>query len=188
MRIGIDIDDVITDTSSKLIEFINTYDKNNQMKDYLVEILRGEVPTLEIQEVIYNNSLEIFGKVDVKPNVSKVINGFIDNGHEVFIITSRGNLRYSNSEKFTIEFLKKHNINYTKILFNCFDKAEICKQNDIDVMIDDSVKYCEEIQEKNIKSFVFTSIVNKDINTNVPRVNNWLELNESIKNIIKENI
>lgn len=188
MRIGIDIDDVITDTSSKLIEFIGTYDKSSHMSDYLVEILRGEIPTLEIKEAIYNNSLEMFEKVEVKSNASKVINSLFESGHEVFIITSRGNLRYNNSEKFTIEFLKKHNINYTKILFNCFDKAKICKENDVDVMIDDSVKYCEEIQEENIKSIVFTSVVNKDIITNVPRVNDWLELEKKLKNIIKENV
>ena len=47
-------------------------------------------------------------------------------------------------------------------------------------MVDDSVKYCEEIRKENIKSIVFTSEVNKNINTNIERVSNWLELEEKI--------
>lgn len=52
-------------------------------------------------------------------------------------------------------------------------------------MIDDSVRYCIEIEKENIKSILFTSIVNKSIDVKVPRVNNWLELKKMIDTISK---
>ena len=42
MRIGIDIDDVITDTSLSMKEYINKYDKTGDVSKYMVEGMRGE--------------------------------------------------------------------------------------------------------------------------------------------------
>ena len=82
--------------------------------------------------------------------------------------------------------MKSNKINYTRIIFNLFDKAKICKENNIDVMIDDSVRYCIEIEKENIKSILYTSIVNKSINVKIPRVNNWFELRKMVDVIKKE--
>ena len=82
--------------------------------------------------------------------------------------------------------MKSNKINYTRIIFNSFDKAKICKENNIDVMIDDSVRYCIEIEKENIKSILYTSIVNKSINVKIPRVNNWFELKKMVDVIKKE--
>ena len=72
----------------------------------------------------------------------------------------------------TLEYFRNNNIKYTKILFNSFEKAKICKENKIDLMIDDSEKYCREILKENIKSILFTSEINKTIPTKIERVNN----------------
>ena len=98
---------------------------------------------------------------------------------------SRGEIKFKGSEQVTLQYLKSHNINYTKILFNSFEKSTICKDYNIDVMIDDSIKYCLEIEKENMKSILFTSVVNKSSNTTVKRVNNWKELKNEIDIILR---
>lgn len=185
MRIGIDIDDVITDTSSVVKKYI---DKSNdkEISERMEEVMRGEMPTQSIKKFFDDNSRYIYKEVKVKDGASEVIQEWLDKGNEIYIITSRGNIRFKGSEPITLEFFKLNNIKYTSILFNSFEKAKICKDNNIDIMVDDSVKHCTEIAKEGIKSVLFTSIVNRAINTQVPRVNNWLELREKI-NLILDN-
>ena len=182
MRIGIDIDDVITDTSSAMKKYIDKYDKNSDIHTYIEEVMRGEMPTQQVKDFFKDNCINIFSQALPKEGVSKIIQQFLNDGNEVFIITSRGEMKFKNSEELTLQYLKSNNINYTKILFNSFEKAKICKENNIDVMVDDSVKYCMEIERENIKSILFTSVVNKESDTKITRVNNWKEL----KNVIYE--
>ena len=124
----------------------------------------------------------MFRKVKAKDNVSKVIKNLLDKGNEIFFITARGEKLdfFKGSEKVTKEFLDQNNIGYTQILFSATDKAKLCLDNKIELMIDDSVEHCEDVRTAGIKSIVFTSRVNKDIATTIERVDNWLELEEKI--------
>lgn len=183
MRIGIDIDDVITDTSIAMKEYIEKYDTDGEISKYMVEIMRGEIPTPRIKEFLEENGVKFFNKTNVKPDAVRVINNLLENGDEIFLITSRGEERFKGTEAMTLEFLEKNKIGYTKIFFNSHEKARICRENKIDIMIDDSAKFCVEIQNENMKSILFTSYVNKDIDVDVPRVNNWIELEEKLGEI-----
>lgn len=188
MRIGIDIDDVITNTSESMKEYINKYDTEGEINSHIEEVMRGEMPTPAIKKFFENNSLKIFQNAKIKENASEVTKQLIENGNEIYLITSRGEIRFKGSEKFTLEYLKLNNIKYTKILFNSFEKSKICKENKIDLMVDDSVKYCMEIEKENIKSILFTSEVNKNVKTSTKRVNDWLELEKEINCIGDKNL
>ena len=141
MRIGIDIDDVITDTSKAMEKYILKYDKNGEISNHLEEIMRGEMPTQNIKNFFAKNALEIVKKAKLKNNVKEVLQKLFDEGNEIFIITSRGEIKIKGSEEATLEYFKSNNIKYTKILFNVFDKAKSCKENSINLMIDDSIKH-----------------------------------------------
>jgi uncharacterized HAD superfamily protein len=185
MKIGIDIDDVITDTSSTMKDYILKQDTNGEITSHIEEIMRGDANTPAIEQFFKDNILYIFKNAIVKENASAVIQRLLEKGHEIYIITSRGEQKkiFKGSESLTLEYLKLNNINYTKIIFSCSDKAKVCKDNNIDVMVDDSIKYCEEIRNENIKSILFTSTVNKSLYTTVQRVNNWLELEEKLNTL-----
>ena len=183
MRIGIDIDDVITDTSAAIRTYIDKSEHKDIIYNYIEEVMRGEMPNEEIKKFYKNNIINILKEAKVKENASEVVREWLNENNEIFIITSRGEERFKGSEQLTLQYLKSNEINYTQIIFNSFDKAKICKENNIDVMIDDSVRYCIEIEKENIKSILFTSIVNKSIDVKVPRVNNWLELKKMIDTI-----
>ena len=49
MRIGIDIDDVITDTSSSIRKYIDKSDNKGHIYNHIEEVMRGEMPTQEIK-------------------------------------------------------------------------------------------------------------------------------------------
>ena len=185
MKIGIDMDDVIVDTSITMKKYIEKFDAKEDIYKHMEEVMRGETPTENINRFFKENIIEIFKNVEVKENAREVIKRLLENGNEIYIITSRGNTKdiFRGSKEITIEYLKINSINYTKVIYDSYNKAEICKENKIDIMIDDSIKHCENILNKNIKSILFTSEVNKNIETKLTRVNNWLELEKVINKI-----
>lgn len=183
MRIGIDVDDVVTETSKEVEKYVLKYDENDDMSNHLEEIMRGEMPTPKIKKFFAENITEIIKNVELKENAKEVLQRLEEKGDKIFLITSRGEKNFKDSEKITLEFLKNNNVKYTKILFNVYEKSKVCKENRIDIMVDDSVKHCEECVEENIKSIVFTSIVNKDINTDIERTENWIDLEKKIEKI-----
>ena len=183
MKIGIDIDDVIINTSLAMKKYIDKYDDNGDIRNHMEEVMRGEMPTEQIKKFFKNNIINIMKEAKIKEGASEVIQQLLNEGNEVFIITTRGEIKFKGSEQVTLQYFTTNNINYTKILFNSFEKAKACKDNNIDVMIDDSIKYCIEIEKEHIQSILFTSVINKQSNTTLKRVNNWRELKNEIEKL-----
>lgn len=186
MKIGIDIDDVITNTSEKIEEYVVKDINRQKLQEHMKEIMKGNPSEPEVISFCMENYLRVFEKVKPKDNASKVIQNLLDKGNEIYLITARGeNLEFfRGSEKVTEKFLEDNNIKYTKIIFNAVNKAQLCVDNQIDIMIDDSIEHCEDIKNVGIKSIVFTSNVNKNTSTTVERVNNWLELENKLNEML----
>ncbi len=182
MRIGIDIDDVITNTSKVIEEYVAKDENSAILQEHIKEIMRGIPSIPEIVDFGNKTYIKVFQEVTPKENACKVLKDLIDRGNEIYLITGRGYKVDNISEiiKITKKFLKDNDIQYTKIIFNAFNKAKTCLDNKIDLMIDDSVDHCEEVSKIGIKSILFTTNVNKDVNTKITRVNNWLELEEMV--------
>lgn len=179
MRLGIDIDDVLVDTSKLMGEYINKIKDNEDIKNHIEEIMRGEIPDNIISKFINSNIANILDNVQIKPHAKEVLEK-LEQNNEIIFVTSRGDEKFKGTENITLNYLKRNNIKYNGIIFNAYDKAKVCKENNIDVLVDDSVKLCEEAKKAGIKSIVFTSIVNKNKQTSVKRVDNWLELEKII--------
>lgn len=179
MKLGIDIDDVLVDTSKMMLESISKIDNNGDIINHIEEIMRGEIPDNIVSKFVDNNIADIIEKVQVKPNAKEVLDKIRQN-NEIIFVTSRGDERFKGSEDITLNYLKRNDIKYDGIIFNAYDKAKVCKENNINVLVDDSVKLCEEAEKAGVKSIIFTSIVNKNKKTNIKRVNNWLELEKII--------
>jgi uncharacterized HAD superfamily protein len=185
MRIGIDIDDVITNTSELIEECVESIDQDSNREKilkHMKEIMKGTPTDPEVIKFCVDNYYKVFQNVRIKDNVSRVIQDLLDQGNEIYLITARGNDNdyFKDSEEATKKFLEDNEIKYTKIIFNAINKAKICLDNQIDVMVDDSVDHCEEVKNVGIRSILFTSSVNKNIITTVERVDNWLDLEKKI--------
>lgn len=185
MKIGFDIDDVITDTSSSMKNYVMKYDKNGELKANMEDIMRGDASTPFIEQFFVDHFLSIAKSAKIKEHAREVMQNLLKQGNEIYLITARGEKRtiFQGSEALTLAYLKEHGIGYTDIVFNCIDKAKICKDYGIDVMIDDSIRHCEAVRNAGIRSILFTSCVNESLPTTVIRVKDWWELEKELNNL-----
>lgn len=184
MKIGIDIDDTITNTSKLLIEYIHKYGdelcESKELVSNMSDIIRGKFTNDKIKSIVYEHGAELIKNVRVKPNAKKVINDLLKQGHQIIIITTRGNRQFPNAEEMTKNYLSTRGINYTKLVMGTYEKVDECKENNIDILIDDTINICEQVKENGIDALLFGSLINKNVNTQIDRVSNWLEVEEYI--------
>ena len=187
MKIGIDIDDVLTDTSKVIVEFFKKYETSGDGMKHIVEIMKGELPTENIKK-FYNLYInQMLRKANLKDKyAAEVINRLFSEGNQIYFITARSEEKFKGSEQITIETLRDNNIKYSKIIFNASEKAKICSRNNIDFFVDDSVRNCEEVSKMGIETVVFTTKINENIKTNIARVSSWRELENRIENYIEK--
>lgn len=188
MRLGIDIDDVLTNTSETINELIvneSDSEKSQELKEHMKEIMKGNISDFDVLAFCSENYVNVYKRVKLKENAKEVIKRLLDRGYEIYFITARGERMgfFKGAEEATLEFLKANDIKYNEIILGAMDKATACLENKIDVFIDDSVEHCEDVSKVGVKSIVFTSGVNKDVVTDIDRVNDWLELEDKIREI-----
>lgn len=180
MRIGIDIDDTITNTQDKIDEIalnkenIKVYDRT---KHWFYD--RFNCSEEEDEIFFHKYAKEIMGEANIKENASLYINKLHDLGHEIYIITARSNKYADNIMDITLDYLDKNEIKYDKIIFQSHNKADICKENNIDVMIDDSIEHINEITDIGIKVIIMDNEYNRGCNG--VRAKDW----EEVYNIIE---
>lgn len=108
------------------------------------------------------------------------------------IITGRDNGEYTNPYKLTEEWLNRYDIIYDKLLFtNAYDKhakTEVCVENNIDLMIEDSTRISLDLINNGIKVFTMNTRYNQK-EQSLDRVSKWKEKYERISKLNKkENI
>ena len=93
MKIGFDIDDVITDTSSSMKDYVMKYDENGELKANMEDIMRGDASTPFIEKFFVDHFLSIAKSAKVKEHAYEVIQDLFENGNEIYLITARGEER-----------------------------------------------------------------------------------------------
>ena len=194
MRIGIDIDDTLTDVKEELIEAGEKYarslgkdikvdknfeDKNNngnkwqEMFQFNYEELKYFLK--DIQESITN-------KAKPRENVVEVINKLKNDGNEIIIITARDSEFHDDPYKYSKDWLDKNNIYYDKLVVNARNKDDACIKEKIDLFIDDSESNCLKVKKAGIKTIrVCNEIENS--NSNLICFNNWNDIYSYIQTI-----
>ena len=162
MNIGIDIDDTLTCTSDKMLEYIDKYANGYVIEDKY-SVIRGNFSTPEI---------EAFAKKYLR-----------EEGNKIYFITARTDSYYGDAYKFAKEFLEKNDIEFDTLIVGQHFKVEACKNNKIDVMFDDAIDTCESLNEVGIRGVVFNSSLNIEKETSAPRVNSWNELYNYVNNL-----
>lgn len=169
MRIGIDIDGVLTDFEKWQLEigskFFIKYNKNIVNPDGYDSDIVFNV-TKEMDSEFWHDYLYDYAKNEpARKFAGEVIDKLKDKGYEIYIITARyltdknDNLG-KEMRNIVIEWLKENSINYDKIIFSPEDKFEICKENNISIMIEDKVENINNIS-KIIPVVCFNAAYNK---------------------------
>lgn len=195
MRIGIDIDGVLTDFEKWQLEvgskFFMKYNKNIVIPDGYDSDTVFNV-SKEIDSEFWNNYLYDYAiNEPARKFAGEVIDKLRNSGYEIYIITARY-LTNKNDEKgkkmrnIVIDWLKHNNINYDKLIFSPEDKFDICLKNDINIMIEDKVENINNIS-KIMPVICFNASYNKSCKgNNIFRAYTWYDVYYQIINVIDD--
>ena len=197
MNIGIDIDNVISNFNEVLKEEFLKHDKelrNTGIVNPNLHMTQGmfDWSEDEIWGFYLKNIERIAKNLEVKPGAKEYIDKLKEDGHRIVIITGRDNGEYTEPFNMTEKWLKEKEIKYDKLILtnvytNRLAKVEICFENNIDIMIDDSKHNCRASMENNITTLLMDTPYNRT-EKDMIRVNNWKEIYEFIKNYKREKI
>ena len=194
MKIGIDIDNVISNFNDELLKEYLKHDKelrNTGIINKDVFIRYGMFDWTEKEETeFYKNSIERIA-IKLKPihRATETIKKLKEDGNEIIIISGRNNGEYNNPYNLTEEWLAKYNIVYDKLIltnaYNKEEKANVCKENNIDIMIEDSTQTAVNIEKVGTKVLFMNTRYNKN-NENFEKVSNWKEIYSKISKLYKK--
>lgn len=190
MRIGLDIDNVISNLDKTILEEFIKEDKNKRNKGIInhhaEHIVKGMFDWTH-EEVVdfFNKNMEtLAAKLEVKEKAKYYMDKLLEDGHELYLISNRVYPDYNHPLETTVKWLKDNDINYTKlILSKDKDKSPECIENKIDIMFDDSVHNCEKLVRKGINCYLFETFFNRTPRGNLKTVASWDELYKLISNI-----
>ena len=190
MKIGIDIDEVISEFVRPYLEYHNKKFKTHFVFENISKHLFWENLGLKQEEILSffrdfkTNHIKI-KNLPFLPNAKRTIK-IISKDNSIFIITSR----HQEIIDETKQFLKKHfsKMNFTLIHSGDIygkgkkSKADICKEKGIDILIEDSLDFSLQCANKEIKVLLFDKPWNQSnkLSKNIIRVKSWKEILEKI--------
>ena len=196
MRIGIDFDDVVTDSVNLIVKLHNqhygTDFRKDQMTHYTVEKSWGgskEEWRAKLDEFFSAKNL-----VHLDPMAGSLagIKALKDMGHELYIVTGRGSAKddVAATEQWLIAhfpnvFKGVHYANHIaadQLTVTRREKSEICKENKIELLIDDNPRIAAECATAGIRVFLFDQPWNQgEFPAGVERVHSWDEIVEKLR-------
>lgn len=182
MNIGIDIDNTITDTLAKLKEYCKKYNDEigrtdlSMHEEGYTSYTLYDWTTEENMGFCVKYLEEAVLQATVKEGAKEVIEKLKNDGHTINIISSRITPMFKTPYETTEKYLKENGIIYDKLLVGSTNKLVVCKENKIDIMMEDEPHYIEELA-KEIPVIVFEYGYNQECNgKNIIKVNNWNEV------------
>jgi len=189
MNIGIDIDDTISETFETLLPYSQIYTiedlkrksdinlRGDLSNHFYIVYVNGwnEQEAIKFWEKYYE---EILREVNIKKFASEVIAKLKQEGHKIYLITARWDMRADNVRGITEAWLKDNKVEYDELITNASDKLKIAKEKDIDVFVDDSFNNCKSIAYgTNAKVFLMNTKMNEKLeDDNIKRVYSWPEV------------
>ena len=190
MKIGIDLDGVVIDSETTFRTYEEIFD---------IDILKGnnlinkEEPKFQARynwtneqekEFIERYFLTVSKESNLMSGFIGVYNLLKKQGHEFVVITARGGFVKEMKDD-AIRLLEKNNIKFNKYYWKVEDKLEICKNEKVDIMIDDDWRIIKKIADNKIKTLYFrdTNLTKLEEKDYIKEVNNWGEIYRYIKDM-----
>lgn len=185
MNIGIDIDDTLNNLHDILIKKGTEFNKKENIKHKIKTNEWGWDKAfgwndLNARKFLDENIENAYLNAGIKENAAEVINKLHTEGNKIIIITSRSGEHCKNAYEVSEKWLKEKNVKFDKLIIGSADKAKTCKENKIDIFIDDHVEFCKGVSATKTKVFMFDSPYNQN-ETEYKRVYNWNEIYKEIK-------
>ncbi len=184
MKIGIDIDEVITETLNSLLKYINIKRGTNFVKEDINEYglwncglhKSKEECILEFEEFQSSSDFDNIPLVEfVKESLI-----FLKKRYELVFITARPEKIREKTLIFLKNLLSDENFELIHAggVYSGKTKAEICVEKNCVFMIEDNFNFANDCAKKGIKTFLFDKPWNKNIESseNLIKVRGWKEL------------
>jgi len=192
MKIAIDIDKTIFNCSSFLYKIINTYLINQNIdKELKYKVIEEDEYDYYINKFIKLMSrMHNPGFYKVEEDAVNIMKKWIDNKHEIILLSSRPSTRSLVGALLTC--LKKYDVPFTKVVVACNNKAVYCGMDKIDVLIDDSHYICNNARKAGIDTIWYIAKYN-NCPEKMPNLDcfmtarSWEELDNLIKIKTKNN-
>lgn len=191
MRIGIDVDGVLIDFEQRLrckaelfdyIERNNIESKNNQSY-WIQEKYEWSKEEWKVFSEKYLVSLT--KESAFLPGVEDVLELLKKDNNELIIISARGT-EFDEMISVVEDMFVKNELKFDKCFWKIEDKLKICKEEHIDIMIDDNPNTCEKLSKNKIKTFYFRNTYGKELKEDeyLKNVYNWGHIYKKIKSLI----
>ena len=177
MNIAVDIDDTLTDTYHYFLPFT-------------AEFFGMSAEELERRGISYCNMPREWkareteflkrycdSKVPFTPfkeDAAQSISLLRSLGHRIIIITGRTSDFYTDPYATTREELRLGGIEYDNLICT-LEKADACRREKIDLLIDDLPSNCFAAMETGAKALLFDSPTNQNADPSLRRVHSWKE-------------
>ena len=188
MRIGIDIDGVLTNIEQWQLDMgsKNIFEKYNKEIENANGYDLKEIFNIEesLDDEFWREYLFDYAENEpARKHSNEVTNKLKEDGNEIYKDDENG----KRMRNIVINWLKEYNIYYDKIIFSPEEKLDICMENKIDLMIEDKVGNINKIS-KYIPVICFDARYNQKCKgKNIYRCYSWYDIYAKVKNIKKNN-
>lgn len=180
MKIGIDLDGVVIDSETTFRTYEEIFDINTLRGNNLIN---REEPKFQQRynwtneqekEFINKYFLQVSRESNLMSGFVGVYNLLKNSENEFIVITARGGFLKEMKDD-AIRLLEENNIKFDKYYWKVQDKLEICKKENIDIMIDDDWRIIKNLADNNVKTLYFrdTNLKKLEENEYIKEVNNW---------------
>lgn len=185
MKIGIDIDEVVTEFMKHFLEYSNRRNGTSFSVDEIQKVHLWETPVHDSKEESIREVMEFqlspdFDNLDFVDGAREAIRK-LGEKNEIYFVTSR-------PPEIKKQTLKMLNRTFSNIPFGVVfsgdiyggarPKSEICADIGISLIIEDNAKYAKECADNGIKAFLLEKPWNRyfEKHENVIKVKNWSEI------------
>ena len=195
MRIGIDLDGVIFDSEKLYRIYSELYDIQDLKRNSLIDNKQVKFEKRyswnqdETNGFVKKYHRKITETANFMSGAKEIIPLLKEEGNTLIIITARGKVN-KDLVPITMQRLKENNLDiFEKYYWGTENKEEICKQEKIDLMIDDSNINCEKLARDHIHTIYLKDAPSLDIEENeyLKVLYNWGEIYRYIEQL-KQNI
>lgn len=188
MKIGIDLDGVVIDSETTFRTYEEIYDidtlKGNNLIDRREPKFQQRYNWTQEQQNQFIDTyfMDVSRESDLMSGFLKVYKLLREQGHEFVVITARGGFKPEMKDD-AIRVLQENGIVFDKYYWNIHDKLEICKKENVDIMIDDDWRIIKTLSENNIKTLYFkdTNLMKLEENEYIKEVTTWGDVYRYLK-------
>lgn len=142
MKIAIDLDRTVFDCTSLVFTLGNMF---NTKKSIMKELEYTDVDTNEALTLNNTMGFTRMSKPDCyyeNQNATEILKKWHNQGISITFLSSR--VDYRSFQKQIAQWLHDHDVKYDKLIIGCKNKPKYCRFNNYDLLIDDTLKNCED--------------------------------------------